>query len=393
MQEFDVAIVGGGPIGGFIASRIAEKKYKVAIFEKNKSIGVPINCAGLISQRVFNFFDFSTENIIQNKVKGANIHSPSGDILSIGGDKVHALVINRAEFDKKIIKTATDKGAEIFLKNHVLSAQKNGEHIEIRTSQDYDIRSKLLIGADGPFSRIRDRFAFPKPAEFLRGIGAEVENVDLDPDFVEIFVGNTIAPGFFAWMIPTSKDGSKARVGLCINQKSPHSPKYFLSNLFKKSTLLKDAKVLNYIGGIVPIGALKTTYSSNVLIVGDAAAQVKPTSGGGIYTGLLCATHCSDIAIESLEKNQYSSKFLKKYQKLWTADIGKELSLGMKFRKIYTKLTDKQMNKYLKRFQNPRITETISKYGDIDYPSKLIKPLLKKTPTLLKLLPNVIKEK
>jgi len=392
MEEFDAAIVGGGPIGAYIAKRIVEKNYRVAIFEKNKEIGLPINCAGLISQRVFDFLDISPKNIVQNKVKGANIYSPSGNTLSIGGNKTHALVINRAEFDKEIIKKAMEKGAEVFLKNNVLAAQKTCNHIELKTSQNHDIKCKLLIGADGPFSKIRDRFAFPKPTEFLRGIGAEVTNISLDPNFVEIFVGNKIAPGFFAWVIPHNKEGTEARIGLCINQNSPYPPKYYLSNFLKKTSILKEVKIFNYIAGIIPLGALKSTYSSNVLIVGDAAAQVKPTSGGGIYTGILCANHCSDVSIEALEKNQYSSKFLKKYHKLWTADIGKELSLGMKFRKIYKKLSDRQMDKYIKRFQNPKIIETISKYGDIDYPSKLITPLLKKTPSLLKLLPSWIKE-
>jgi flavin-dependent dehydrogenase len=137
---------------------------------------------------------------------------------------------------------------------------------------------------------------------------------------------------------------------------------------------------------------LKKTYASNVLVVGDAAAQVKPTSGGGIYTGLLCANHCSTVAIEALQKNNYTFQFLKKYHKLWSADIGRELYLGMKFRKVYKRLTDKQIDKYIEKFQNPKIKEIISKYGDIDYPSKLVKPLLKKTPSLLKLLPSVIKE-
>ena len=108
-------------------------------------------------------------------------------------------------------------------------------------------------------------------------------------------------------------------------------------------------------GGVVPLGALKKTYTQNVLLVGDAAAQVKSTSGGGIYTGLLCASHCSKVAIDALEKDDYTSQFLKKYHKLWNADIGRELYLGMKFRKIYKNLSDKQMDKYIEKFQNPKI--------------------------------------
>jgi len=146
-------------------------------------------------------------------------------------------------------------------------------------------------------------------------------------------------------------------------------------------------------GGIIPLGLLKKTYASNVLVVGDAAAQVKPTSGGGIYTGLLSASHCASVAIEALQENNFSSLFLKKYQKLFYSDIGMELFFGMKFRRIYKNLSDNQMDKYIKKFQNPKITEIISKYGDIDYPSKLVKPLLKKIPTLIGLIPTIIKEK
>ena len=239
---------------------------------------------------------------------------------------------------------------------------------------------------------VRDRFAFDEPAEFLRGVGAEVTGTNLDPNFVEIFVGKNVAPGFFAWIIPMNKHGTEARIGLCIDKKASHSPKYYFSKFFEHaSVFLKDVKITRYIGGIVPLGVLKKTYAANIMLVGDAAAQVKPTSGGGIYPGLLCARHCSSIAIEALEKDNFTIQFLKRYHKLWTADIGKELFLGMKFRKIFKSLTDEQLDKYIERFNNPKITEVITKYGDIDYPSKLVKPLLKKAPTLIKLIPSLIK--
>jgi geranylgeranyl reductase family protein len=394
-MEYDVSIVGGGPIGGYTAGEIARENFKVAVIEKNKEIGMPVNCAGLVTPRVLDFLQISNKNIIQNNVKGANIHSPSGNILSIGGEKVHAVVIDRSKFDKEIIRNSENNGAEIFIDDNVLSAQKNKNFIELKTSKGHNIKSKLVIGADGPHSTIRDRFAFPEPTEYLIGIGAEITNTHLDPNFVEIFVGNNIAPGFFAWIIPTNKNGETARIGLCINQKANHSPKYYFSNFFKNKNsipFLKKINITKYIGGIVPLGALKKTFASNILIVGDAAAQVKPTSGGGIYTGLRCASHCSTVVIDSLQKNNFNSQQLKKYHKLWSADVGRELYLGMKFRTIYKSLTDKQMDKYIEKFKNQKITDIISKYGDIDFPSKLIKPLLKKAPTLLKLLPNVMKE-
>jgi len=332
MQECDVAIVGGGPIGGHVAERIAEKNYKVAVFEKNKQIGIPLNCAGLITPKVFEFLDFKKELVLQNKIKGANIHSPSDHILTIGGNKTHALVIDRTKFDKEIINKAEEKGANIFIGSKVLSVQRNKSHIELKTSQKNDVKCKLLIGADGPYSMVRDRFLFSEPAEFLRGVGAEVTDVSLDPNFVEIFVGKSVAPGFFAWIIPTNKDGTKARIGLCVDEKAPNSPKHYFTNFLKNkqtSKFLKDVKITKNIGGIVPLGMLKKTCQNNVMLVGDAAAQVKSTSGGGIYPGLLCAHHCSSIALDALKKENFTANFLKKYHKLCTADIFGSLNLSM----------------------------------------------------------------
>jgi digeranylgeranylglycerophospholipid reductase len=396
MLEYDTIVVGAGPIGGYIAGKIAEKNYKVIIFERNKQIGKPVNCAGLVSPRVFDFLDIQKEKVIQNTLKGANIHSPSGDILTIGGNRIHAYAIDRTEFDNEIIKKSKEQGAQVLLDNNVLSAQKIEEHIEISSSKKFEVKSKLLIGADGPYSKIRDRFILPEPKEFLRGIGAEITNINLNPDFVEIFVGEKIAPGFFAWIIPINRNGTKARIGLCISQNIKESPKFYFQNFLKNENttqFFNNIKIVKYIGGVIPLGVLKKTYTSNVLVAGDAAAQVKPTSGGGIYTGLLSANHCVKVALEALQKNNFSSQFLKKYYKLWYAEIGKELFLGMKFRRIFKNLSDNQMNKYIKKFKNPKIIDIISEYGDIDYPSKLVPHLLKKTPTLIRLIPNIIKEK
>ena len=393
-SDFDVVVVGGGPTGGCVASQIAEKDYNIAIFEQHKQIGEPLNCAGLITSRVFDIIGLSEKSIVQNKIKGAHIHSPSGNILTIGGDRYNALVINRPMFDQEIIKNSIDKGAKLFLENKVISVKKTNNHIELRTSKKDNIRCKILIGADGPQSKIRNLFSLPEPSEFLRGIGAEIKNSNLDPDFVEIFVGNQISPGFFAWMIPTNDKGTKARIGLCIGEEAPYPPRYYFSNLFKNkitSLYLENTEITKNLGGMIPLGILNKTYDANMLLVGDAAAQVKPTSGGGIYPGLLCAKHCSSVVIDALQKDDFTSSIMKKYHKLWSSDIGREIYLGLKFRKIFKSLTDEQMDKYIQKFQSDKIIKIISKYGDIDYPSKLVTHLLKRIPSLLKLIPNMIK--
>jgi geranylgeranyl reductase family protein len=395
MEKYDTIIVGGGPIGGYVSEKIAEKNYNIAVFEKNKKIGQTVNCAGLITPRVFDILNISQKNIVQNQIKGANIHSPSNHVLSVGGDRVHALVIDRSIFDKQIMQRSERKGTKVFIDNNVESIQRKNGYIEIKTSKKLDFKTRLLIGADGPFSTVRDRLVFPEPKEYLKGIGCELSGVKLDPDFVEIFVGNQIAPGFFAWIIPINEDGTNARVGLCASQKNTHSPKFYLSNFLKNKhtkVFFEKTKITKHTGGVIPLGVLNRTFDNNIMLVGDAAAQVKPTSGGGIFPGLFCADICSSVAIQALEKNDFSSQFLKSYHKTLMKDVGKELVRGMRFRYIFKNLNDKQMDKYVKMFQNQKIVDAINRYGDIDYPSKLMKPLIKKLPSLFRLLPSMIKK-
>ena len=395
MDECDVTIVGAGPIGCFVAERLASKGRNVSLFEEHPGIGEPLHCAGLVTQRVFDITDCPAEEIVQNKIYGAIIHSPNGQTLTIGGETIHALVIDRQAFDSYLAQKAKRVGAQIFLQHTSATAQRKQHHIELTThhnEQITTIKSKLLIGADGPHSHIRRLFNFSNPKETIKGIGAELTNTNLDPRYVHIYVGQTIAPGFFAWVIPTNTGGTTARIGLCIRKNSLHRLQHYYLTLLQQP-LLKETTVMRQFGGTIPLGPLKNTVDDHLMLVGDAAAQVKPTSGGGLYPGLLCATHCSTVAEDALANRRFNAQFLKRYHIKWTKDIGRELSLGMKFRTIFTRLTDSEFNKYLEKFNKEKITQVISIYGDIDYPSRLVLPLIKVMPSLLSFTPTLLKRK
>ena len=232
MKKYDVIVSGGGPIGGHVSKKISEKNYSVAVLEKNNEIGKHLNCAGLVTERVFKITKISLKTI-QNKIYGANIHSPSNNILKIGGDHIQAIVIDRTNFDKEIIKQAEKKQVDVYLKNRLDFVEKNKDKLRIKTSGKEEFECKILIGSDGPFSKTREFFNFPAPKEFLKGIGAEVSNVSIDPNFVEIFVGKNVAPGFFAWIIPINKDGTAARLGLCIDNNAVYTPMFYFNNFLK----------------------------------------------------------------------------------------------------------------------------------------------------------------
>jgi digeranylgeranylglycerophospholipid reductase len=393
MDEYDIAVAGGGPVGCFVAEQLASKGRHVAVFEEHRTIGEPVHCAGLVTQRVFDISKCSQTGIVQNKIYGACIHSPAGSTLTIGGEKVHGLVINRQRFDETLSQNAQTAGSELLTGYKVVSAKKEDNHMKLtiqQNEQTLPVRCNILIGADGPHSSIRKIFGFPHPNEMLQGIGAELSDTTLDPRFVHIFVGRNIAPGFFAWVIPTNTQGTTARIGLCIGKQSNHSLQHYFTALLQQP-LLQGTTVMKRFGGAIPLGPLKKTVDDHVMLIGDAAAQVKPTSGGGIYPGLLCATQCAIVAEEALQKQQFDGEFLKRYHTKWIKEIGRELSLGMRFRKIFTNLTDEQLTKYLEKLNNKKTIDIINTHGDIDYPSQLALPLIRTSPSLLSLAPAMVK--
>jgi digeranylgeranylglycerophospholipid reductase len=390
---YEVAVIGAGPVGSYVAKTLAEQQVSVVLIEQHKNIGCPVNCAGLVSKRVFETFQIPPDDIVQNTITTAHIHSPSGHILRIGGGKPHAYRIDRSIFDRYLANEAQKKGVELLLSEKAISLQRDPQRVNIETSKGRHIQAEIVIGADGPYSRVRDIFGFPQPKEFLRGIGAQLVDTNLDGPSVEIFIGNRIAPGFFAWLIPTNEKGTAAHIGLCVHKQSEQSLKTYFKQLFNDTSLssfISDATISYQTGGVIPLGPLKQIVDERVVLVGDAAAQVKPTSGGGIYPGLLCARYCAQTVREAIQEQRYTTEFLQKYQDECRQEIGKELSKGMYFRKIFTGLSDQQFDRYIKRFQQKNIQETITEYGDIDYPSRLVKPLLKKTPSLLRLVSHLV---
>ena len=393
MNEYEIVVAGGGPVGCFVAEQLASKGRHVAIFEEHGTIGEPVHCAGLVTPRVFDISKCSQVGIVQNKIYGAFIHSPSGLTLTIGEKKVHGLVINRQKFDEHIAQKAEKAGANLSLKHKVVSAKKQENRITLTIQKDAQMlttRCNILIGAEGPHSNIRKIFGFPPPIEMLQGIGAELSDTVINPHFVHIFLGSSIAPGFFAWVIPTNIHGTTARIGLCIGKQSHYKLQHYYDTLLQQP-LLQGTTVMRRFGGVIPLGPLKKTVDDNVMIVGDTAAQVKPTSGGGIYPGLFCAVKCAIVAEEALQKQQFDEQFLKSYHTKWIKEIGRELLMGMKFRKIFVSLTDVQLNKYLEKLNNQKTIEIINTYGDIDYPSRLVAPLIRASPSLLSLVPMMLK--
>jgi len=388
-SEYDIVIIGGGPIGGHIASLIAKQGHSVLIIEEHKEIGEPMECAGIFSPKVLDIV--GCEDTVLNRIKGADIYSPQGKKISICAKEDKAVVVDRTKFDKRIVTNATGKGAELILDSRALDAKLKKGKVEttvLHEGKKSVVQSKLLIGADGVKSNVAKWFNLPKAPVLLPGYEAEMTGADWADNKVGIFVGNDVAPGFFAWVIPAD---NLIRVGLCTRKSTRRHFEKLLSHENLRG-FLKDTKPVRFIGGAIPLGMVEKTFGKRVMIAGDAASQVKATSGGGIYPGLVCATHCAKTALEALERNDFSERFLARYHKRWMNEIGKELKRDWLLYRIFQTLNDERIEKGIELLNNPEVLGVIEERGDIDYPSKLVLPIIKKEPRLLRYATSTLKD-
>jgi digeranylgeranylglycerophospholipid reductase len=375
----DVLVVGGGPSGSS-AARLLAKDHDVVIAEEHPIPGEPLQCAGLVTRR--GVPDFASESILGD-VKGARLHSPMGFTLSLEAKATRACVIDRSYFDKIMFHRAVDSGAVPRVGTAVKGVRNRNKDVLCELSTDRkaeEMTADVVIGADGYRSLCRRAARLPAPRQMLTGIQADLKGVELDPDFVELYFGHNVAPGFFAWAIPAE---DLTRVGLCTwDEDIP--PAVYLKKFLSRPEFVRAHRV-SLASGKIPIGPGRSATRNRIALVGDAACHAKPLSGGGVYTGVRGGELCAQAVDESLKGGD-----LGVYDSLWKDAFGKELSRAFRVRKVFLNLTDKKLDKALRVFAEPDVHDLLEKYGDIDYPASLSSAVLKLAPKLAQFSPQII---
>ncbi len=388
-EAFDVLVIGAGPVGGHVAARVAEAGFSVAVVEEHREIGEPVQCGGIFTPRVMDIVD--CRSTILERIRGCEFYSPGGREVVVDGGETEALVVDRAAFDREVMRYALKKGVTCFLGALATRAERNHDGLEVSVRMDghqEQFRCSILVGADGVKGNVARWFRLGRPYRILPGLEADVAGSEHTNGFVKVFTGSRFAPGFFAWLVPA---GHTARVGLCLSQGNARPYLDAMFNLEPPARFLSEAQTLGYVIGGIPIGTARRTYADNVMIVGDAAFQAKATTGGGIYTGLVCAEHCAETAVESLRQGDQSAAVLSRYEKRWKGGIGRELRRYLLLHKILSSLTDPQLEEIFEILDKPKLLRTISETGDVDYQARVVLALLKEEPRLLKFAGNALK--
>ena len=370
--------MGAGPAGSYVAYELASLGHDVAVFEEKSASGLNACCTGIISTECFHSLGLGTD-VMLTELNSAKFFSPSGRCLKLQTEKIQAYVVDRPLLDETLVSKAQSKGAQYFCSSHVSDVISAGDsmQVEILCSGTREIFSgRVVVLANGFRPRLPQKLGMGKIRNFLVGAQAEVEAGDVEE--FEVHFGQKIAPGAFAWVVPTSTN--KVYVGLLATAQARLYLQEFLNSLFRQGRITRRESEIRQ--KAVPVGTLARSYGDRVLAIGDAAGQVKPTTGGGIYFGHVGAKIAAQVLDEALTRDNLTAGQLSRYQKLWKEKMGKELSRGHWARWAYAKLSDRQIDGIFDMFDSDGVAEALLNSGNFsfDWHSKLILAVLRQSP-------------
>jgi len=315
---YDLAVIGAGPVGSYLASLCAPSMDVLVLEEDDQAGGKA--CSGLVSPRFVNMLPEGVRNsVVQNRVSAAIIHF-MGQSFEFRKKGTAAYVIDRNALDKELASHAASKGAEMKYRENVLMIENVKDSVRIKTSR-HTFEAHIAAGCDGARSASARAVGF-RPAELLNGL-IIYSTEHSDSDTVEMWFDKSIVKDGFFWKIPR---GDETEYG-CIGKNLSFRVLEVFFRLGKADVRRSAAPV--------PIGPGKSV-AGNILLIGDAAAQTKPWSGGGLAYGFIAAEEASEIIARAVRTGDTSKLGL--YENAWKRHLMKDINAGMMLREFYKDL-------------------------------------------------------
>ena len=376
-KRSDVLVIGGGPSGLRVAGLLAGKGLGVRVLEKKWAIGRNVVCTGIIGKDVFARFGLDPGSIIQ-EIRDVRLVSPFGTNLTYSHPRPFACVVDRETFDAGIAAAAESAGAAVSLGARVedLTIEPGGVRAMVGTREEGVVcySAAMAVIACGVDIGLQKKAGLGYPRDFLQGAQAEVPS--RGGDLTTIFIGRNVAPGAFAWSVPA---GDRARVGLL----TKNDPTSLLRSLLRKTgapeaSCDRDGGEVRIRRKAIAQGLLPRTTGDRVLSVGEAAGQIKTTTGGGISYGLLCADFAAEAILECFDRSSFGAGALAGYEAAWRKAIQKEIVIGYTTRRMCSRLSDRQVQGLFHLAQTDGIIPIIRETADFDWHSGLIAALLQR---------------
>ncbi|MBL7995373.1 NAD(P)/FAD-dependent oxidoreductase [bacterium] len=349
---YDVIIVGAGPAGSTTAKFAAQNGAKVLLLEKDREIGVPVRCAeGVGAKGLLRIVGKVEPNWIASTITGFRLVSPDGTAVDARwGDCGYCL--DRKVFDYELANIAAREGAEVVTKAYVngLIKDDNGRVLGVKLKQmgnDVEVRAGITVGADGVETRV-GRWAglntFTKMRDMESCAQFTIADLEVDQDMCEFVFSNQKVPGGYLWVFPKGNRTANVGIGISGEYAGKRSALSYLKDFVEER--FSGKPILSTLCGGVPCSLTRKQISGDgFMLVGDAAHQVNPISGGGIVSGMYAGMVAGKVAAGAVRDNNFSAKRLEEYDKEWGRSIGKDHERFYRIKEAVFDFSDDQLNK------------------------------------------------
>ena len=386
-MDHDVIVVGAGPVGARLATVLAERGVDVLLMEEHASIGRPFQCAGLVNP--WSMAQVGLQHTVLQDIDGATIHGPHRASVSVGvPGEVRTSAVCRNRFDEGVVQQAIKAGSSLLLSTKatgILPVEGEGWRVHHQQGASTGTTTcRLLVGADGAHSRVRHWLRSGRPKEIMIGNQVEVTGFNTDERWLEMFTGESIAPGFFAWAIPTGF--GTHRIGLWsspdrLEHASPEALLHGLMHASRHADRFVNCQIVARYCGPIPGGMVRRPVRERAMLFGDAAGLAKPTTGGGIGPGFKQVSMVADRLAEAIHADLLSETSLKKIARPWD-ELKRHQTRARALRNLFlTESDDDTLERHVAVFAQPEVTAMINRLGDIEHPVPLGIEMLRKVPS------------
>lgn len=358
-KDYDIIIVGAGPGGSVCAWEAAKAGLSVLLLERDREAGTPVRCAeGVGVAGLLEFFPEGHPLVTRwEKNYGIRFIAPDNTILDLHHES-RAAILDRKDFDYELSRLAALEGATVVTMANVTGLVIEDNFIRgvevIFAGKKYNIKSKIVVGADGIESRV-GRWAgidtTPDVADLEACAQYTLSNIDIDENRLDFYFGKDVAPRGYVWVFPKGNRTANVGLGVAGNYSKDKKAIEYLDN-FVKNKFPEASIVSTTCGGVVCSDTLEKIYGNGLLLVGDAAHMTNAVTGGGIINAMKAGKIAAQVCKESVDASDYSEKFLKRYQKLWDKKQGKMNHKFFKLSKSIENITDETLNKTAKKLNS-----------------------------------------
>lgn len=355
IHQYDVVVIGAGPAGSYAASLLAVSGHRVLILDQRSEDALSPRCTGVVGRPYVELLGLD-DDVVLAQAKSATLFSPGGERLRVESRDVQAYILDRVLLEWQLRRRAVAAGADVidgFVATTLASMERGWEVSGVRKGRREKFSCRALVLAAGVCPALARQAGVSTPLRYLVGAHVEVDMSGVDE--TEVHFLSDVAPGSFAWLVPVS--AGRVRLGALCDRSAAAVLRRFLVRPDISRRLAHPPGAIAQ--RPVPVSMSPRAHARAVVSIGDAAGQVKPTTGGGLYYGALGARFAAEVVGDALCDGDLSEKALGRYDRLCRSRLGSEMRRGALARVAYTRLSPGWVDRLVAQAQRTGLAETL----------------------------------